>query len=164
MKALRNLLRRVLNLSNEQVRSANEPFPTGDQPFLMVYLAQSNPVGMAKLEFNGDEEIEIIRTSFVSLVNIHFYGTGAYSMALRLHALIQSSFSQAELKKMNAALLTVSEITELSGLEGAGYEERAKLDLQLTHGHITTVPLARIKQVPLSVGTENYRDQTIIKE
>lgn len=151
-----------MNLDDEQVRSANEPFPIGDKPFIVVLLNQSEPIGLAKLEFNGD--VETIKTDFISLANINFYGSGAYSMALRLHALIQSSFCMSELKKMNAALLRVSEINELSGQEGAGYEERAKLDLQLTHAHVTTVPLVGIKEVPFSIGTETYRDQTIIKE
>lgn len=164
MKALRGLLRTSLNLDNNQVVPSNKPFPRGGKPFITVNLVTSQPIGVGKRDFLGDEETEVIRTSFDSLVSLNFYGENANAFAIRAQAILQSSFVQAELHKLNTALYNTSAIRDLSGSLGAGYEERAQLDLNFSHTHITTTPFNKIDTAPLIVDSEKHKTQTLIEE
>ena len=164
MKALKSLLKELLNLDNTQVISSNEPFLVGDAPFITVDLESSQPSGVGKCDYNGNGEIETIRTSFTSVVNLRFFGTNAYQMAVSAQAVMQSSHAQAQLHKLKAAMFGTSAIRDLSASVGAGYEERAGLELYFSHTHITTTSLRRIEEVSVSVDADYLQQEIIIKE
>ncbi len=161
-KALRHHLRQLLNLDEDQVRSAEEPFDTGDKPFISVRMNQSTPIGVTRITYHGHIETERLQDSYTSLISINAYGTGAYALMQRLCALMRSSYSLSELKKMHTGLLNISPIRNLSGEEGAGYEERAQTDLTFMHAHLTETPLKYIETVPVQIDTTTHQTQTTI--
>lgn len=150
MKALRNLLRKVLSLNDEQVRAANQTIKTGSDPYITVRLLTSIPTGNAYITFDGEREKEQANTSYTSTVSLNAYGTGSYQLMLRVVAVLQLSQAATEFKKINAGLLSFSPIRDLSGMVGAGNEERAQVDMQITHIHKVETDLKRFDTVTVT--------------
>lgn len=154
MKELRNLVRSLLSLPDGSVRPAKQAGPTGGEPFVTVYRTRTQPLGAETLSFNGDDEKETIRSSYLSFVSINAFGTEAYELMLKLRSVIASSIGINGMKAIGGGVVDTSEVIDLSAIVGAGYEERARLELQISHMHTVVADLPRIDEVRLDGHTD----------
>lgn len=150
MKALRSLLRKVLCLDDEDVRESSKTIKTGSNPYIVVKLVTSITIGNAHITYDGEREKEQSNTSFVSTVSLNAYGTGSYQLLIRAVAVLQLSQAAREFKNMNSGLLSFSAIRDITAALGAGSEERAQVDIQITHIHKVEDDLMRFDTVTVT--------------
>lgn len=153
MTALRNLIRAVLTLPDGTVRDADQAAPTGAVAFLTVRKMTTQEVGRARRDFNGAKETERIRKSVETSVSINAYGNNANALMEKLSVVFQSSAGIQGMKALKGHVLRMSPVRNLSGVIGAGQEERAQMDIVISHEHKVDVDLHRINQVDAAAGT-----------
>jgi len=153
MTALRNLLRRLLSLPDGSVRPADKPAPTGDAPFLSVKLVSSPALGAERRDFDGEKEQETITSSYLSKISVNAFGTNAYDLMLKARSVLASSAGISGFRAMGAGLVSVSDVLDLSAIVGAGYEARARIELQVSHIHRVVTDLKRFDSVHIDAYT-----------
>lgn len=153
MTALRNLIRALLSLPDGAVRPADQAAPTGVQPFLTVRELTSVEVAAARRDFDAGHERETIRQSMETLVSVNAYGTAAGALMRKLRAMLRSTEGITGMKAMGGALLRVSPARNLSAAVGAGQEERAQMDLTISHTHLVSVEQRRIESATVRAET-----------
>ena len=162
-KELRQLLRKHLSLSDEQVREADKPIPTGDVAFITVKLSNSQPVGSSSFSFDGEREIEKISDSLNSMLSINAYGPNAFGMLTRARLALKSSSAKSDFKGLGVGVLSISSPKDLTEIVGAGYESRALLELQLTHAHTIEIEQPKIMRTAVNaISSEGRRVDGII--
>ncbi|SEO76353.1 hypothetical protein SAMN02800692_1993 [Luteibacter sp. UNC138MFCol5.1] len=153
MKELRNLVRRLLALPDGVVRPANQPAPTGREPFVTVNRTRTTAAGAETRAFDGGIEKEFIHSSYLSTVSINAFGTEAYELLLKLRSVLASSAGIAGMKALGAGVVVAGEVIDLSAIVGAGYEERARVELQISHTHTVVTDQPRIDEVEVDTTT-----------
>lgn len=146
MTGLRNLIRAVLSLPDGRVRDADQAAPTGAVAFVTVREMTTREVGRARRDFDGATETEHIRKSAETTVSINAYGNDANSLIKKLSVMFQSSAGIQGMKAIKGGILRMSPVRNLSGVIGAGQEERAQMDIVISHEHKVDVGLERIDQ------------------
>lgn len=154
MTELRNLVRRLLSLPDGSVRPAKQAGPTGGQPFVTVYRTRTQPLGVETRAFDGAEERETIRSSYLSFVSVNAFGTEAYELMLKLRSVLASSGGIDGMKAIGGGVVDAGEVLDLSAIVGAGYEERARIELQISHTHTVVADQSRIDEVRIDVHTD----------
>ena len=147
MTGLRNLIRAVLTLPDGTVRDADEAAPTGAVAFVTVRKMLTQEVGRARRVFDGTTETERIRKSAETTVSINAFGTDSNALLEKLTVMLQSSTGIQGMKALKGHVLRMSPVRNLSGFIGAGQEERAQLDIIISHEHKVDIDLNRIEQV-----------------
>jgi hypothetical protein len=104
-------------------------------------------VGRARRDFDGAAEIERIRKSAETTVSINAFGNNAIALMEKLTVMLQSSAGIQGMKAIKGHILRMSPVRNLSGVIGAGQEERAQIDVVISHEHKVDVDLARIDEV-----------------
>lgn len=153
MAGLRNLIRAVLSLPDGTVRDADQAAPTGAVPFLTVRKMTTNEVGRARRDFDGETETERVRKSVETNVSINAYGNNANALMEKLSVMFQSTAGIQGMKALKGHVLRMSPVRNLSGVIGAGQEERAQMDVVISHEHKVDVGLNQIKQVDATAAT-----------
>lgn len=161
MTELRNLVRRLLSLPDGSVRPANQAAPTGGDPFVSVFRSRTDPVGAETLSFDGEHETETIRSSYLSTVSINAYGTNAYDLLLKLRSVLASSAGLAGMKAIGGGIVTMGQVADLSAIVGAGYEERARIELQISHTHTVVADQLRIAEAEVDAHTDTELSRTV---
>lgn len=170
MTGLRNLIRAVLTLPDGTVRDADQAAPTGAVSFVTVRKMLTQEVGRARRDFNGATETERIRKSVETTVSINAYGNNANALMEKLSVVFQSSAGIQGMKALKGHVLRMSPVRNLSGVAGAGQEERAQMDIVISHEHKVEVALLRIDQGDVSAATGDgltattHIDETITTE
>lgn len=152
-RTFRFLLRKVLALDDEEIAEPNQPIDVGDGSFISVKLVTSVPTGNAHLTFDGTSEKELARTSFISTVSLIAYGTDPYPLLIRVVTALQTSAALQGFKQMNAGLLSLSAIRDVTDPEKADAEERIQVDVQITHSHKLETDLMRFDTVTVTPKT-----------
>ncbi|BBE09608.1 Uncharacterized protein MCB1EB_1447 [Mycoavidus cysteinexigens] len=146
MKALRSLLREVLSLPSGAVRPSYQAGPTGAEPCVIVSVLTSVEIGTTRQAFDGAREIERLSTARLTTVSIEAFGENAYALMQTLTTLLQASSTQSMLRtRLNAGLVTLSPLRELTTIVGAGSEERAQFDATFSHSDCVEIDLKRIE-------------------
>ena len=160
MRALRKIIAEVLSLPEHLVIEDRlvEGFTKGESGFVVVSKLQSKEVGMAELDFDGDKEQETITTTAETLVQVSAYGNNSLALIEKLRSLLQSTYAQEKLKKIKVGLITLSDVKNLTFSFAAGYEERANLDLLLSHEITIQAQQLVIKHVDVEVHHEHEHE------
>ncbi len=153
MTGLRDLIREVLSLPDKTVRDADQAAPTGAVAFVTVRELTTNEVGRARRDFDGATEIERICMSVETSVSINAHGNDALALMKKLAVMFQSSAGIQGMRKHKGHILRLSPVRNLSGIAGAGQEERAQMDIVISHEHKVEVDLKRIDQGDVTVTT-----------
>ena len=171
MTGLRNLIRAVLSLPDKTVRDADMAAPTGAVSFVTVRKMTTQEVGRARRDFDGVTETERIVKSAETTVSLNTYGNNANVLMEKLTVMFQSSAGIQGMKALKGGILRMSPVRNLSGVAGAGQEERAQMDIVISHEHKVEVDLQRVDQgdVTASTGdgltaTTHIDETTIITE
>lgn len=154
MKALRNLLRLLLSLPEGSVRPTNQAAPAGGEPFVSVFRTRTEPLGAETRAFDGELEKETVKSSYLSYVSVNAYGTNAYDLMLKMRSTLASSGGIDGMKAIHGGIVEMGEVTDLSAIAGAGYEERARVELQISHTHTVVADQPRIDRVRIDVHTD----------
>lgn len=112
--------------------------------FISVNLTNCKEIGISRREFDGINEIETVRTTCISTVDINCFGNHAIAMATKLRTVFQSSYFQFIFRRMQCGLVSVSDIRNLTATVASSYEERGQVTLELSHENVVKVPLYRI--------------------
>lgn len=161
MTELRNLVRRLLSLPDGSVRPSNQGGPTGREPFVTVFRSSTAPLGAETLQFDGVDERESIHSSYLSTISINAFGTEAYELMLKLRSVLASSAGLAGMKAINGGIVTVGQVLDLSAIVGAGYEERARVELQISHTHTVVADQPRIDAARIDVHTDTGLSRSV---
>jgi hypothetical protein len=161
MTELRNLVRRLLSLPDGTVRPANQPAPTGREPFVTVQRIRTDPLGSETLTFDGEAEKETIHSSYLSTVSVNAFGTDAYELLLKLRSVFASSAGIDGMKAAGGGIVTTGEVIDLTGIVGAGYEERARIELQISHTHTVVTDQLRIDEARVEAHTDTGLSRSV---
>lgn len=153
MTGLRNLIRAVLKLPDGTVRDTDQAAPTGAVAFVTVRKLLTQEVGRARRDFDGATETEQIRKSAETTVSINAYGNNANALIEKLSVMFQSTAGIQGMKALKGGILRMSPARNLSGVIGAGQEERAQMDIVISHEHKVEVDLIRVDQVDATTET-----------
>lgn len=153
MTALRNLIRVVLSLPDGAVRDADQAAPTGAVSFVTVRKMTTQEVGRARRDFDGALEIERLTKSVETTASINAYGTHANALMEKLSLVLQSSAGIQGMKAIKGAIVRMSPVRNLSGASGAGQEERAQMEVVISHEHKVDLSLRRIEQAQTTTST-----------
>ncbi|HHW4672958.1 MAG TPA: phage neck terminator protein [Xylella fastidiosa subsp. pauca] len=151
MTGLRSLLRRLLALPEGTVRPADQAAPCGAVPFVTVKRLRSSPLGAAYCAFDGQQQH--ITCAYLHHISVNAYGTGAYELLLQAQALLSCEAGTAGLRALRAGLVSVTAAQDLSAIVGAGYEARARIELQITHHHRVVTTLAAVDSADIHIHT-----------
>lgn len=116
----------------------------------MVRVLTSQALG-SDYRFNGKTEQEIITDSVETTVSVNAYGRNANDLLGKLVALLKTSRAMSELKKAKMAVPRVSAVRNLTTAIGGGYEERAQMDLTVSHVYRITTDMMRADTVDITV-------------
>ena len=148
MTALRQAIAQVLGLPSNAVRESYQPAETGDTAFLTVGIFTSERIGQSQ-RFDGSKQVEYIKTSYETTVSVNAFGCDAVEVSQTLATAMGSSFMQRQLKKLDAGLVRLSPVRNLTTNIGGGYEERGQFDMVISHNHTVMLPLGRADTVDI---------------
>ena len=73
----------------------------------------------------------------------------------KLRALLESSAGLSGLKALHCTVPSMTPVRNLTGVIGAGIEERANIDLTINHDHIVEIDQRHIAEAEVIVHTEH---------
>lgn len=145
-----------MSLPDGSVRAADQTAPADRHgPFVTVRVVTTLEIGQARRTFDGERETETIEQSCLSTVSVQAFGTNAYALMQKLRALLESSAGMAGLRSLHCTVLTMTQVRNLTGVIGAGIEERANVDLTINHDHVVEIDLRRIDEAPFTTYPEH---------
>ncbi|UIX80317.1 phage neck terminator protein [Xylella fastidiosa] len=151
MTGLRNLLRMLLALPEGSVRPADQAAPCGAAPFVTVKCVSSTPLGAARVDTDGAQQV--ITCTYLHQISVNAYGGDAYAQLLQARAFLSCEAGMAGLRALRAGLVSVTAAQDLSAIVGAGYEARARIELQITHHHRVVTTLAAVDSADIHIHT-----------
>lgn len=116
--------------------------------FVTVGRTTSEPLG-SKYAFDGVAEQETITVARLTTVSVNAYGRNAYALIEKLASCLYTSQAQMILKRAGAAVLRVSPVRNLPSAIAGGFEQRAQVDIFLTHRHRVTAAVNRVDMVEI---------------
>jgi len=111
-------------------------------------------MGAETRSFDGAHEKETVRSSYLSFVSINAYGTEAYELMLKLRSVLASSAGIDGMKAIGGGIVDTGDVLDLSAIVGAGYEERARVELQISHTHSVVADQPRIDEAQVDGRTD----------
>lgn len=160
--ALRQVITKVLQFPN--VIKANQSAQVGGQPFITVKYVSTVEIGSPTYDFDGENEKEIIKSTDQSTYSVQAFGNNANRLLKTLRTALYSNKAMSELRKLESAIVDMSQPLDISALSGAGMEERSQLDIVINHNHTVNVTQERIDQVSITASTNNSKQQFNITE
>lgn len=142
-----------MSLPDKSVRDADEAAPTGAISFVTVRKMTTKAVGRVRRDFDGDTETERLLKSVETTFSINAYGNHANTLMEKLTVMLQSSRGIQGMRVLKGHVLRMSDVRNLSGIVGAGQEERAQMDITISHEHKVNVDLHRIDEVDITADT-----------
>jgi len=154
MRAVRQTIATVLELPSDLVLDANlSPDVSALKSFITVGIVSSQQVGN-EYKFNGGNEKEIITASRLTTVSVNAYGVNAYLLIEKLASLFRTSKAKQMFKRNRLTILKTSAIRNLPTAIAGGFEQRAQIDLTISHIHRIETLINRIDSVDLLLHEE----------
>lgn len=122
---------------------------------MTVRIVTTVEIGQARRVFDGARETETIMQACLSTVSVQAFGTNAYALMQKLRALLESSAGLSGLKALHCTVPSMTPVRNLTGVIGAGIEERANIDLTINHDHIVEIDQRHIAEAEVIVHTEH---------
>lgn len=151
MKAVRRAIAKVSQLRDDDVIDGNgETDVSGRKFFISVNQLTSDPIG-TEIKFDGLNEKEIITTTRETIISVNAFGNNAYILLENLSTALSTHFAQQLFKSTGAGIVRKSQIRNLPTAIAGGKEQRAQIDLTLSHIHRMEAPLNRGETVDITV-------------
>ena len=147
MTGLKVLIAKALNVDESLVRDSYSKTLNDKTAFLTLHLLTSTQKGHEYKFFKGEKEV--ITSTREAVVSVNAYGNNANFVIEKLNACFYASEFLKGLKNLGLGLVTVSPIRNLSLTVGGGVEERASIDLTLSH-------ITRIEASQNEIKTANF--------
>ena len=151
--ALKKVIAKVLQLPDTDVIEAWQQAPVGKKSFVTVRELTSVQLG-SEYKFDGEEEEETITDSKETTVSVNAYGTSANRLLEKLVGALKTSVAMQMLKRAGMAVPRTSAIRNLTQALGGGYEERAQVDLTVSHIYRLKTEMTRADSVEITVKTD----------
>lgn len=143
MRAVRQTIAAVLQLPDERVIDGNrETDVSALDYFVSVNSVSSDLIGEER-RFDGVTETEIITSTRETLVSVNAFGPGACLLIEKLSSSLSTHYAQQRFKQIPAGIVRKSQIRNLPTAIAGGKEQRAQIDLTLSHIHRIAAPLNR---------------------
>lgn len=151
MKALKQAIATVLKLPDDTViESHNRVDVSSLSRFITVGVISSELIGEEN-RFDAVHELEIITASRSTTISINAYGANSYQLIEKLSSVLATHYANHIFKQyVNASVLQKSEVRNLPTAIAGGQEQRAQIDLTLSHIHRIEAPLNRGESVVIT--------------
>ncbi|KLU15079.1 hypothetical protein AFK69_16170 [Xenorhabdus sp. GDc328] len=151
MRAVRQMIATVLKLPESVVLDADGETDVSDmQSFITVNRVTSEMMG-EEYKFDAREEVEIITVTRESVISVNAFGKNSYLIIEKLATVLRTSYAQSLLTRIGAGLVRKSQIRNLPTAIAGGKEQRAQIDLTLSHIHRIETPMNQAKTVDITV-------------
>ncbi|WP_235428354.1 MULTISPECIES: phage neck terminator protein [Xenorhabdus] len=141
----------VLKLPESVVLDADGETDVSDmQSFITVNRVTSEMMG-EEYKFDAREEVEIITVTRESVISVNAFGKNSYLIIEKLATVLRTSYAQSLLTRIGAGLVRKSQIRNLPTAIAGGKEQRAQIDLTLSHIHRIETPMNQAKTVDITV-------------
>lgn len=144
---LKVLIAKALNVDESLVRDSYSKTLNDKEAYLTLHLLTSTQKGREYKFFEGEKEV--ITSTREAVVSVNAYGNNSNFIIEKLNACFYASEFLKGLKILGLGLVTVSPIRNLSLTVGGGVEERASIDLTLSH-------ITRIEASQNEIKTANF--------
>ncbi|MDC9598829.1 phage neck terminator protein [Xenorhabdus anantnagensis] len=118
--------------------------------FITVNRVTSELIG-EEYKFNADREVEIITVTRETIVSVNAFGKNSYLIIEKLATVLRTSYAQSLLTRIGAGLVRKSQIRNLPTAIAGGKEQRAQIDLTLSHIHRIETPMNQARTVDITV-------------
>ena len=146
------ILAEVLTLPKERVISdRNLIGHTQLDFFVVVEKLFSSTTGETIKYLKEDPLKEVLITPLRSTIQISAFGKNANLLIEKLRTILRSTYGQELVNDLKVGLLGVSDVRNISSNFGASYEERASIDIYLSHSNIVETSLTVMPYADLSV-------------
>ncbi|PVZ86708.1 hypothetical protein C9426_14930 [Serratia sp. S1B] len=144
-----------MQLSDERVIDGNvETDVSALDYFVSINSIASDLIG-EEIKFDGINETEVITSTRETTVSVNAFGKNAYQLIEKLSSSLSTHYAQQQFKKLGAGIVRKSSLRNLPTSIAGGKEQRAQLDLTLSHIHRINTPLNRGDSVDITL----YEDQ-----
>ncbi|WP_409323186.1 phage neck terminator protein [Serratia marcescens] len=116
--------------------------------FLTVGRVSSEPLGQ-EYRFDGAHERETVTVSRLTVLSVNAYGRNAYPLIEKLGSALSTSAAQSALKRAGAAIMRLSPTRNLPTAIAGGFEQRAQIDISLSHVHRVEAQVYRAQTVEI---------------
>ncbi|QXF36312.1 hypothetical protein CE143_20240 [Photorhabdus luminescens] len=123
------------------------------QSFITVNRVTSELMG-EEYKFNARKEVEIITVTRETIISINAFGKNSYLLIEKLASVLSTSYAQTLFKRLGAGIVRKSQVRNLPTAIAGGKEQRAQIDLTLSHIHRIEAPVNRAEAVNITV----YKD------
>ncbi|CDM88175.1 Putative phage protein [Xenorhabdus bovienii] len=118
--------------------------------FITVNRVTSELIG-EEYKFDADREVEIITVTRETLISVNAFGKNSYLIIEKLATVLRTSYAQSLLTRIGAGLVRKSQIRNLPTAIAGGKEQRAQIDLTLSHIHRIETPMNQARTVDITV-------------
>ncbi|MDF7679102.1 hypothetical protein PT300_00090 [Enterobacteriaceae bacterium ESL0689] len=149
MKAVRQTIAAVLQLPEDRVIDGNEETDISALDyFISVSSVTSDLIGEER-RFDGVTEAEIITSTRETLISVNAFGPNACLIIEKLSSSLSTHYAQQQFKQIPAGIVRKPQIRNLPTAIAGGKEQRAQIDLTLSHIHRIAAPLNRGETVDI---------------
>ncbi|MEK2481918.1 hypothetical protein AAAA28_01455 [Providencia stuartii] len=150
MKAVRRVIAKVSQLPEDRVIDGNgEADVSTWKYFISVNQLTSDPIG-TEIKYDGLNEKEIITTTRETIISVNAFGNNAYLLLENFSSALSTHFAQQLFKTIGAGIVRKSQIRNLPTAISGGKEQRAQIDLTLSHNQRIEAPLNRGESVVIT--------------
>lgn len=121
--------------------------------FITVGRLTSTALGSA-YRFDGNAERETVSVSRLTIISVNGYGNHAYSALEKLVSALATSAVQSGFRRAGAAVLACSPLRNLPAAIAGGFEQRAQVEISLTHLHRVSAQVNRAETVTITLQEE----------
>ncbi|MBD2796060.1 hypothetical protein ID856_05835 [Xenorhabdus sp. 18] len=118
--------------------------------FITVNRVTSELIG-EEYRFNAKKEVEIITVTRETLISVNAFGKNSYLIIEKLASVLSTSYAQSLLTRIGAGLVRKSQVRNLPTAIAGGKEQRAQIDLTLSHIHRIETPVNQARTVDITV-------------
>ncbi|WP_274724544.1 phage neck terminator protein [Xenorhabdus bovienii] len=118
--------------------------------FITVNRVTSELIG-EEYKFDADREVEIVTVTRETLISVNAFGKNSYLIIEKLATVLRTSYAQSLLTRIGAGLVRKSQIRNLPTAIAGGKEQRAQIDLTLSHIHRIETPMNQARTVDITV-------------
>ncbi|MEQ1969301.1 hypothetical protein ABLA30_20465 [Xenorhabdus nematophila] len=120
--------------------------------FITVNRVTSELIGEEyKFDADREAEAEIITVTRETIVSVNAFGKNAYLIIEKLATVLRTSYAQSLLTRIGAGLVRKSQIRNLPTAIAGGKEQRAQIDLTLSHIHRIETPMNQARTVDITL-------------
>ncbi|EQC1411723.1 phage neck terminator protein [Providencia rettgeri] len=151
MKALKHAIATVLKLPEDVVIESHSHVDVSKlNHFITIGVISSELIGEEN-RFDAANELEIITASRSTTLSINAYGANAYQLIEKLSSVLATHYANQIFKQLvDASVLKKSEVRNLPTAIAGGQEQRAQIDLTLSHIHRIESQLNRGESVVIT--------------